>query len=477
MKQVAIGVMIVVLMGGTALAGEYKSTADQQKNIAVTIYNSNLGLIKDTRAVQLANGIQEVQFMDVASQINPVTVHIKSLSTPDKLTVLEQNYEYDLLNPQKLLDKYVGKSVKLIDKNYYTDKEEVFNAELLSNNNGPIYRINNEIHLNAPGRIILPEIPENLIAKPTLVWLLDNKNPKAQEIEASYLTSGISWKADYIAVVAKDNNQCDVSGWVTIDNRSGAAYKDAKVKLVAGDVNRVHEERFGDRVMMKSALAEAPKQQFNEESFFEYHLYTLQRQATIKDNQTKQIELLNAVNIPIKEHLVYYGADYYFRNRYNGEMQSRQKVGVFLEIENKEQNNLGMPLPAGTIRAYKQDSEGSLQFIGEDRIDHTPKDEKIKIKMGDAFDVVGERKQTDYKILSRNAMQRFDTEQEWEITLRNHKDKAVEVEVVEPIPGDWRIISASQQYNKTDSSTVKFTVKLDKDETKTVTYRVMIRYY
>ena len=477
MKQAMIGVLAGLLVCATAMAGEYKSTAEEQKNIAVTIYNSNLGLIKDTRTMQLANGVQEVKFMDVASQINPVTVHIKSLSTPDKLTVLEQNYEYDLLNPQKLMDKYVGKPVKLIDKNYYTGKEEVFNAELLSNNSGPIYRINNEIHLNAPGRIILPEIPENLIAKPTLVWMLDNKNPKQQEIEASYLTAGINWKADYIAVVNKDNTQCDLSGWVTIDNRSGAAYKDAKVKLVAGDVNRVREDKFAGRMMAKCEVARDSEKQFNEEAFFEYHLYTLQRPATIKDNQTKQIELLNAVNIPIKEHLVYYGAEYYYRNQYNGEMQSKQKIGVFLEIENKEKNNLGMPLPAGTIRAYKQDSEGSLQFIGEDRIDHTPKDEKIKIKMGDAFDVVGERKQTDYKILSRNAMQRFDTEQEWQITLRNHKNTAVEVEVVEPIPGDWRIVNASDQYIKTEANTVKFVVKLEKDEAKTITYRGMIRYY
>jgi len=458
-------------------ADEYKSAQLQQKSVAVTVYNNNLGLIKDVRKILMKKGIHQLKFMDVASQINPVTVYIKSLTTPAKLKVLEQNYEYDLLNPQKLLDKFVGKQVKLLDKNYYTGKEEVFTAELLSNNNGPIYKINNEIHINPPGRIILPEIPENLIAKPTLIWLISNENSKKQEIEASYLTRGIGWKADYVAVIGKNNEKCDLTGWVSIDNRSGATYKNAKIKLVAGDVNRVQEGRGGKGMPVAKMALEESADQFREEAFFEYHLYTLDRPSTIKNNQTKQIELLSAVNIPVKERLIYHGVQYYFRNRQSGEMMSNQKIGVYLEIDNKKENNLGMPLPAGIIRAYKKDTEESLQFIGEDRIDHTPKDEKVKIKMGDAFDVVGERKQTDFRILSRNTMQRFDTEQEWQITLRNHKEKPVDVEVIEPIPGDWRIVKSTHKYEKTEASTIKFKLKLKKDESQTISYRVKIRYW
>jgi hypothetical protein len=480
MRRIAVVLVLGLVINLSALAfgSEYTSTAADQKQVAVTIYNNNLGLVKDVRKMKLNNGDYDLKFMDVASQIMPVTVSIKSLSTPDKLFVLEQNYEYDLLNAQKLLDKYVGKQVKLIDKNYYTGKEEIMNAELLSNNGTPIYKINNEIQINPPGRIILPEIPDNLIAKPTLIWMLKNNNPKEQDVEASYLTNGIGWKADYIAVVNDDDTIADLSGWVTINNNSGAAYKNAQIKLVAGSVNQVRDEGMVAGRMKQMLMAEsdaAPS--FSEEGFFEYHLYTLKRKSTIKDNQTKQIELLKAMNIPIKEKLVYYGANYYFRNQNTGQVQSKEKIGVFLEIENKQKNNLGMPLPAGIIRAYKKDKSNSLQFIGEDKIEHTPKDEKITIKMGDAFDVVGERKQLDYKILSRNASQRFDTEQEWQITLRNHKDREVEVEVVEPIPGDWQMVSASEKYIKSEANTVKFIVKLKKDEEKIINYRVKIRYW
>ncbi|MBU1086312.1 MAG: DUF4139 domain-containing protein [Candidatus Omnitrophica bacterium] len=478
MKRLSFIFLVCLFLPNIALAGEYTSTEQDQKQIAVTIYNNNLGLVKDLRQIKINSGEHYLKFMDVASQIQPVTVNIKSLTSPDKLSVLEQNYEYDLLNPQKLLDKFVGKQVKLIDKNYYTGKEEIMTAELLSNNGSPIYKINNEIQINPPGRVILPEIPENLIAKPTLIWMLKNSNPKAQDIEASYLTNGINWKSDYIAVINADNSIADLSGWVTINNQSGAAYKNALIKLVAGDVNRVQENKgykgraATERLMEKDAAGD-----FQEESFFEYHLYTLQRPSTIKNQQTKQIELLKAVDIPLKEKLVYYGANYYYRSQNTGQVLSNEKIGVFLEIENKEKNNLGMPLPAGIIRAYKKDKQGSLQFIGEDKIDHTPKDEKIIIKMGDAFDVVGERKQLDYKILSRNSNQRFDTEQQWQIKLRNHKDKEVEIEVIEPIPGDWQIIDSSEKYIKTEASTIKFVVKLKKDEEKIIDYRVKIRYW
>ena len=478
MRNILIFLILNLVFCSNIFALEYETTAKDQIGMAITIYNSDLGLVKDVRFLEFKPGTHKLKFMDVASRINPVTVHIKSLSSPDKLRVIEQNYEYDLLNSQKLMDKFVGKKVKLIEKNYYTGKEEMFEAELLSNNSGPIYKINGEIHINAPGRVILPEIPKNLIAKPTLIWMLKNRNEKKQKIEVSYLTGGINWKSDYIVIIGKDNNICDLSGWVTINNKSGAEYSNASIKLVAGDVNRVRQEHLG-RGRMKKTFAMAgmdAKAQFQEEAFFEYHLYTLQRKSTIKNNQTKQIELLSVMDIPVKERMIYYGAQYYFRNQYTGQVMSNEKVGVYLEIKNKKENNLGMPLPAGIIRAYKKDAQGSLQFIGEDRIGHTPKDEKIKIKMGEVFDVVGERKQMDYRILSRSSFQRFDTEQQWQINLRNHKQKPVVVEVIEPIPGDWKIINSTHKYKKTDASTIKFNVKLNKDENKTINYRVKIRY-
>lgn len=448
------------------------SGADDQKGVVLTIYNVNLGLVKDQREIRLLLGTGELRFMDVASQIIPTSVHIKSLLNHNSLQILEQNYEYDLLNPQKLLDKYVGKEVKLYYKNPYTEREEIVLATLLSNNGSPIFKIGNEITFGHPGRVIFPQLPENLISKPTLVWLIENSLTSTQKVEASYLTNGINWRSDYVVTLNDKDDRADISGWVTIDNKSGAAYKNAKLKLVAGDVNRVKNEyEYKDKMLRVAEMAaKPPSVQFKEEEFFEYHIYTLQRQATIKDNQTKQISLVKAGNIPVKKELLYYGARYYYYSRY-GEVISNQKVGVFVEIANKKEHNLGMPLPKGTVRVYKNDKEGSLQFVGEDSIDHSPKDEKVRIKLGDAFDVVGSRKQADWKKIA------YDTyEAAFEISLRNHKKEDVVVKVVEPIPGDWTMLSSSHAHNKTEAFTAEFNIPVPKDKEVKLTYRVRMRF-
>jgi hypothetical protein len=443
-----------------------------QTGVAVTIYNVNLGLVKDQRKISLNKGIGELRFMDVAAQIIPTSVSIRSLVDPKSLQILEQNYEYDLLNPQKLLDKYVGKEVKLYYKNPYTEREEIVTATLLSNNGGPIFKIGEEITFGHPGRVIFPKVPDNLISKPTLVWLLENKLSQAQKIEATYLTNGINWRADYIVTLNDKDDRADLSGWVTIDNKSGVTYQDAKLKLIAGDVNRVRDEWEYKDKMLRGAMAEAKKAepQFKEEEFFEYHIYTLQRPATIKENQTKQISLVTADAIPVKKELIYYGAQSYYRSQY-GEVISNQKVGVFVELANKKEHNLGIPLPKGTIRVYKHDEEGSLQFVGEDAIDHTPKDEKVRIKLGDAFDVVGSRKQTDWKKIA------WDTyEAAFEVSLRNHKKEDVVVRVIEPIPGDWEMLSSSHEHTKTEASTAEFTLHVPRDKETKLTYRVRMRF-
>ncbi|MFA5028702.1 MAG: DUF4139 domain-containing protein, partial [Candidatus Methylomirabilota bacterium] len=366
---------------------------EQQKEVAVTIYNGNLGLVRDVREVVLPVGVQEVKFMDVAAQIDPTTVHLKSLTEANGVRILEQNYEYDLLSPQKLLDKYIGKTVRLM-----TPDGSLVEAVLLSNNSGPIYQINGQIHLGHPGRVILPELPENLIPKPTLVWLLQSASARPQRVEASYLTGGITWKADYVLVLNGADTRGDLSGWVTIDNKSGATYAGAALKLVAGDIHRVKPRKEMREVLemaAKASRADAGRQ-FQEESFFEYHLYSLEGRTTLKQNQTKQISLLGAEGVPITKEFRYYGASQYYRSQL-GTPLSNQKVGVFLEIRNRQQDKLGLPLPKGTIRVYKASADQSLQLVGEDAIDHTPKDETVKIKMGEAFDVVGERTQRDWK--------------------------------------------------------------------------------
>jgi hypothetical protein len=452
--------------------GAATSTLDDQTGVALTIYNVNLGLVKDQRQIKLFKGIGDLRFMDVASQIMPTSVHIKSLINPDTLQVLEQNYEYDLLNPQKLLDKYVGKEVKLFTRNPYTEREEVVIATLLSNNGQPIFKIGDEITFGHPGRIVFPGVPENLNAKPTLVWMLENSLPSIQKIEASYLTNGINWRSDYVVTLNDRDDNADLSGWVTIDNHSGAEYRNAKLKLVAGDVNRVKNEfEYKDKMMrFAEGAAKAAAPQFREDSFFEYHIYTLERPATVKDNQTKQISLVTAGDIPVKKELLYTGANFYYYSQY-GESMSNQKIGVFVEIQNKKENNLGIPLPKGTVRVYKADKEGSLQFVGEDSIDHTPKDEKVRIKLGDAFDVVGGRKQTDWKKIA------YDTyEAAFEVSLRNHKKEDVVVKVVEPIPGDWKMLISSHAYDKTAAFTAEFNIPVPKDREVKLTYRVRMRY-
>ena len=458
---------LAVLWGADAHAAPGRSavTRNDQKDMSITIYNGNLGLVKDVRELQLPAGTHEVKFMDVASQIDPTSVHLKSLTDPTGVRILEQNYEYDLLNPQKLLDKYVGRSVKLM-----TGDGTLVEAVLLSNNNGPIYQINGQIHLGHPGRVILPQLPEDLIPNPTLVWQLQSNDPRLQRVEASYLTSGITWKADYVVILNAKDTGGDLSGWVTIDNKSGATYADAALKLVAGDVHRAPARQEMRAVLESAAKAAAPRPQFQEESFFEYHLYSLQRRTTIKQNQTKQISLLDAPDIAIKKELRFYGASQYYRSQL-GTPISNQKVGVFLEIENSETHRLGIPLPKGTVRVYKAAADQSLQFIGEDTIDHTPKDEKVKIKMGEAFDVVGERTQRDWKKIAWNLY-----ETEWDVELRNHKTEDVEVTIVEPVPGDWEVVKSSHPYSKIEAHTLQYVVKVPKNGKATVNYRVRMRW-
>jgi hypothetical protein len=454
---------------GVARGAAVSSTLRDQTEVSLTVYNDNLGLVKDRREISLPRGTGELRFMDVASGIIPASVSIKSLTNPESLRILEQNYEYDLLNPQKLLDKYVGKEVQLYQKNPYSEREEVVGATLLSNNGGPIFRIGDGITFGHPGRIIFPGVPENLISQPTLVWLIDSGLAKSRTVEAAYLTSGISWRADYVLTLNEKDTRADLAGWVTIDNKSGAGFRNARLKLVAGDVNRVREEpRYRD-VMMKTAMAEAAPQ-FREEAFFEYHIYTLERPSTIKDNQTKQIRLLGAEAAPVKKELLFSGARHYFYGPYAEPLQNL-KAGVFIEMENRKEHNLGMPLPKGTVRVYKQDADGSLQFVGEDAIDHTPKDEKVRIKLGEAFDVVGSRKQTDWKKIASDTY-----EAAFEISLRNHKKEDVTVKVVEPVPGDWTMLSSSHPWKKGDAFAAEFSIPVPRDKEAKLVYRVRMRY-
>ena len=452
------------------------SRADARKAVAVTVYNDGFGLVREVRDVELGTGRVSLEFRDVSSQIEPNTVHVKSVGEDGSkaLSVLEQNYRYDLLSPEKLLSKYVGKSIKLYRYNKTTGKDEEIDAEVLSvNENQPVLKVGDQITYGFPARFAFPEVPKNLISDPSLVWLLDSERDR-QTLEVTYLTQGFGWSADYVLTVGEETgggmSKADLVGWVTLRNDTSTSFENAQLKLVAGNVQRVRPETTTAWAEEATGKDSGGEKQFTEESFFEYHLYGLDRPTNLLSNEQKQVTLLEAHGVDVHRQLIFYGASYYFRGSY-GQVVSNQKVGVFLEIKNEEKNHMGMPLPKGTVRVYKADKSGSSQFIGEDAIDHTPRDEKLRIKMGESFDVVGDRKQTDFKSLSTCV-----DETAWEIALRNHKDVADEVLVNEPIEGDWQILQSSLPYDKKDAHTFTFTAKIPaRGETK-ITYRVRVRW-
>jgi hypothetical protein len=451
--------------------GQDTSTLDDQVDLSVTVYNSDIALVRDVRNLQLPGGSFDLRFMDIAATVNPATVHFRSMTEPSRVSVLEQNYEYDLLEPEKLLRKYVGRDVTLVrtvQENGSTRQEEV-KATLLSNNNGPVWRIGKEIvtGLHAD-HIRFPELPDNLYSRPTLIWTLQNGGATRHRVEASYLAAKLAWNADYVLTVSRDDKSADLDGWVTLTNGSGTAFRNAKLQLVAGDLNRVRqaimEKRFEEARRSMDAVAAAPMAQ---ESFSEYHLYTLGRKTTIANSETKQVSMLNGTGVPVQKRFVVDGQEFYYRNAQHPGAPIKDVVQVYYQFKNEEKAGLGMPMPAGVVRIYQADSKGSVQFAGEDRISHTPKDETLKLKIGNAFDVVCERRQTDFRKIAANVY-----EFEYEITLRNHKAMPISVEVNEPIGGSWRMLSASHEWTKTDAWAATFTVPVAQDAEAVLKYRV-----
>ncbi|MGD0964650.1 MAG: DUF4139 domain-containing protein [Candidatus Acidiferrales bacterium] len=461
--------------GATASDQGAATTDKDQVDLSLTVYNGNLALIRDVRQIRLQPGVAALRFEDVAASINPATVHFRSLTVPSELNVIEQNYEYDLLDPQKLLQKYVGREITVVrpETNAGSTRWVETKAVLLANNGGPVWKIGNEIVTGmAADSYRFPDLPENLYSRPTLVWTLDNRGTEAQRVEASYLANSMNWSADYVLTVGRDGKKADLDGWVTLTNNSGVAYNNAKLQLVAGQLHRT--QPLMNMKAMAGALsdvADAAKQQFSQEAFSEYHLYTLGRRTSIQNSESKQISLLNATSIPVEKYLLVEGLPYYYRNPQGTGNAIPQPVEVYYRFKNEDKGGVGMPLPAGTIRVYEADSQGGTQFVGEDNISHTPKDETLRIHVGDAFDVICERKQMDYKRLAPNLY-----EIEYEILLRNHKPSPVTVEVREPIGGDGEIVNSNYMPTKLDSTTIGFSIRVEKDGTATLDYRVRVKW-
>ena len=471
-------VAVLALVGVSLLSGGSRvaPVAAQSEGLELAVYNQNLALVKDLRNLDLSGGLNEVRFVDVASQIDPTSVHFRSLTDPEGTVVLEQNYEYDIVGSAKLLSKYVDQEIAVV-----TEDGQEYVGTLLSGADDVILEAANGqvtvLKLDRIKEFTFPALPEGLITRPTLVWQVESVEGGTQDVEVTYLTGGVNWKSDYILVLADDDKSLDLDGWVTLDNRSGTSYEDAKLKLIAGDIHRAPTADYVvEKEMVFEAAAAAPAPQVEERGFFEYHLYEVQRPVTVKDQQTKQIEFVTGSDVPAEKFFVYDGAQLRFGGYYQPlddpsyGTASNKKVMVMLEFQNGEEEGLGVPLPKGTLRVYKKDIDGSTLLIGEDSIDHTPKDESVRLYIGDAFDIVGERIQTDFQVDYDDDWM----EESYEITLRNHKDEDIEVRVVEHMFRwtEWEILESSHEHEKMDAQTIEFRVPVEANGETVVTYTV-----
>jgi hypothetical protein len=439
-----------------------------KEGVSLTVYNQNFAVVREVRTLKVPEKVSEIRFRDVAKKIDPTSVHFKSLTDPGGTTVLEQNYEFDLVSADKLLDKYIDKPIT-VD----TQDGKRYEGTLLSFDSGQLVLqgARDLVMVQRPDNIRNIEfsrLPEGLLTRPTLVWTVATGKPGDHLAQVTYQTGGMTWRADYSAIVADDEKTMDLAGWVTVTNQSGARYEAARLKLMAGDVRRIQPPQPRRQVAFAEAARKAGAGAgVEEKAFFEYHLYTLERPTTLNENQVKQVELLAADAVPLKKTYVFEPMGRYGHRRY-GEPNT-YKVNVFVEFTNDEASRLGMPLPKGKVRVYKRDADtGDVEFIGEDEVDHTPKDEELKLYVGDAFDLVGERILTDQK-----QQQRW-REESYRLVLRNHKDEAVTILCREHLThhGTWQIKAKSQDFRKVDAHTIEFEVPVKADGKAEVTYTV-----
>jgi hypothetical protein len=473
------------LLFGLALAAAPSSTE-------LTVYNQGFALVKEERELNLRTGDQEVAVEDVAAMIESNSVGILSLSKPGSFSVLEQNYKYDLISPIAILNKVVGKKITF-RRILPNGVKETVTGTLLSSPtaivsqgggessytyNGLVFKADDgRIILNPTGEIEVDSIPEGLISKPTLMWQLNSREAGTNKIQLSYLTQGMSWTADYVLNLSRDGKLGALKGWVTLNNVSGATYKNAKLKLLAGEVQRIQNMAsggFGGRG--GGAPAADAMKMMDEESFAEYHLYTMTRPTTVADRETKQVSLLEAFDIPVRKKLVVDAMRMYRGWRPNeGAVGTGPISPLFLvEFTNDEASKLGMPLPEGRVKVLQPDSSGSLQMIGEDQIRHTPKNEKLSLAVGRSFDVVAERKRTNFKWLNGNSSE--GAVETYEIEVRNRKETAETVHVFERPYWEWKVTEKNMEYTKLDSNTIDFEVVLGPNETKKVVYTVEYRW-
>ncbi|MFN3729393.1 MAG: DUF4139 domain-containing protein [Fimbriimonadaceae bacterium] len=472
--------------------------ASQPTSVEVTVYNQGFGLVKEVRRIELKAGRQEIAVEDVAAMIQPTSVGIRSLDPAKTFDVLEQNYQYDLISVQAILNKAVGQQIKFV-RTFDNGRKEVVEGVLLSaptaivttggsgfqpgvgfggtqqTYNGMVIRTaDGRILLNPVGEVEVSSIPEGMISKPTLLWDVQTQTPGPVNVELSYISNGLTWNADYVMTLGVATNVSDFRGWVTLDNQSGVTYKDATLKLLAGDVNLAPAPTgrggggFGGAMAMEMAA-----KGFQEESLFEYHLYTLQRPSTIRNRETKQLSLLEGDNVRFTKRIILdsmIGWGVYYPSE--GEVGTGPlKPQVRVEFDNTKENGLGVPLPMGKVVVYQRDQSGSVQMLGEDRIQHTPQGERVSLVVGRSFDIVGERKRTNFRRLGPSMV-----EESFEISVRNRKKEPETVYVYERRYGDWNVTQTSMPFTKLDANTMSYEVRLQPDEERKITYTVTTRW-
>jgi hypothetical protein len=447
-----------------------------QANLALTVYNQGTALVRDRRQFDLISGLNRIAFSDVASQIDPSSVLFLSVTDPEGTRVLEQNYAYDLVGAAALLDKYLDQEIRVV-----TQDGVAYEGRLLSGRGDIILEGTDGrvtvVRLDNIQEFSFPELPEGLITRPTLLWQVFADQGGRHDVEVTYLTGGLSWQADYVLLLAADDSSIDLDGWVTLTNNSGTTFQDAQLKLIAGDLQRLPQPGYAAEEVMFAAPTAMPAD-VEQREFFEYHLYEIPRLVTVADREIKQIEFVSATDISAERFFVYDAMqcrNYYWYCSFSGYVQSDPSYGVasnpqvmvMVEFDTEE---VEADLPRGRVRVYQEDIDGSALLIGEDTINHTPQGERVRLYVGDAFDIVGERIQADFQRPSSNSLQ-----ETYEITLRNHKDEAVEVRVVEHLFrwSEWQILDSNADYTEMDASNIEFRVRLPANGERTVRYTVL----
>jgi hypothetical protein len=450
--------LALVPISSGADPAERLSTSAEAERINLTIYNGGTSLVHDRRRVSLEAGTNTIAWRDVSGNMDASSAILEDLTAPGATTVVEQNFDFDLLKPTALLDKYVGHQVTIVHEKPQAGRPATETATLLSDNDGVVLKYADRIETGLyDSHIVFPSIPDNLRDRPTLVLALASEKAGTRDLDLSYLTEGLGWHADYVGVVNSDDTRMDIGGLVTLTNTTGTTFPNARLQLVAGNVNVVPPSNYALRTIV--AVPARPKQ----EDFFEYHLYTFDRPTTVANAQTKQVSLLTAKNVAIAKTLELRGGEGYYEAQ-AGDLGRNLKVGVYVTFVNKG-GDLGVPLPGGTFRIYKNDRSGTSQFVGSDRIDHTPHDQAVRLHLGDSFDVTANRKQTDFKGIGNCTF-----ESSYEVAVSNAKDRAQDVLVVEPLPGTWSILAENFPHEKTSSTTATWHLSVPSRKTVTLNY-------